>query len=256
MEDRLYVAASLVDPLSAALLVIGLSHLLKRTFKSRAAGLLVLSFGLLLVLLGATHSEMNPPLTRMFLLLPWWALFAAVGLTWIGKQMANALGGRWQWASFAGLVWVAILALNLYQAYVLAPPRMERYQNEVTLYLRMVMQAQQQGSDPMPTFVFITDPGWSPQGISDNLHPVYFPDSPPELKSVVITDANLPAEARALVVDPNTLVVIKPWLTAGWRWDLEDGLRALGKVPCDVKTLKGRTRFQLWHSGGWEMLCG
>jgi hypothetical protein len=256
MEEKLYVAASHVDPLSGALVLIGLSYLLKLALKARAPRLLVVCFGGLLVLLGATHSELYPPLTRMFLLLPWWALFAAVGLTWIGKQIASALGGRWQWVHVAGLVWVAVLALNLYQAYVLCPLRMERYQNEVTLYLRMVMQAQQQGRDPMPTFIFITDPGWSPEGISDNLHPVYFPDSPPELRSVVITGADLPAEARALIVDPNTLVVIKPWLTAGWRWDLEDGLRALGKVPCDIKTLKGRTRFQLWHSGGWAMLCG
>jgi len=183
-------------------------------------------------------------------------LFAAVGLTWVVEQIGNVLGGRWHIAGFVGLVMVAILALNVYQAYVLAPPRMERYQNEVTLYLRMVMQAQEQHSGPVPTFVFITDPGWSPEGISDNLHPVYFAGSPPVLRSVVVTDANLPAEARALIADPNTLVVIKPWLTAGWRSDLEDGLRALGKVPCDIKTLKGTTRFQLWHSGGWGMLCG
>jgi hypothetical protein len=256
IDERHFVASSYVDPLSAALVIVGLSYILKLALKARTARFLLLSFSVLLVLLGATHGEVNPPTTRMFLLLPWWALFAAVGLTWVVEQIANVLGGRWHIAGFWGLAMVAILTLNLYQAYVLTPPRMERYQNEVTLYLRMVMQAQEQHSDPMPAFVFITDPGWSPEGIRDNLHPVYFPDSPPELKSVVVTDANLPAEARALIADPNTLVVIKPWLTASWRSNLEDGLRALGKVPCDIKTLKGTTRFQLWHSGGWGTLCG
>jgi len=256
IDERHFVASSYVDPLSAALVIVGLSYILTLALKARTARFLLLSFGLLLVLLGATHGEVSPPTTRAFLLLPWWALFAAVGLTWIGEQIANVLGGRWYIAGFWGLVMCAILTLNLYQAYVLAPPRMERYQNEVTLYLRMVMQAQAQHSDPMPTFVFITDPGWSPEGISDNLHPVYFPDWPPALKSVVVTGATLPAEARALIADPNALVVIKPWLTASWRSNLEDGLRSLGKVPCDIKTLKGTTRFQLWHSGGWGMLCG
>jgi len=256
VEEKHFVASSYVDPLSAVWVVIGLSYVLKRALKTRTARLLLLGFFLLLVLLGATHSEINPPTTRMFLLLPWWALFAAVGLTWTGEQLGRALGRNWAGSALIGFALVAVLGLNLYQAYVLAPPRMERYQNEVTLYLRMVMQAEEQRSDPMPTFVFITDPGWSPEGISDNLHPVYFPDSPPELKSVVITDANLPTDARSLIADPNTLVVIKPWLTASWRRDLEEVLRALGKVPCDIKTLKGRTRFQLWHSGGWDMLCG
>jgi hypothetical protein len=251
-----YVASSHVDPLSAALVIIGVSYMLKLALRIRFARVLLLCLGLFVLLVGVSHSETSPPNTRMFLLLPWWTLFAAVGLTWLGEQIGNVLGVKEHIAGFVGLVLVAILALNLYQAYVLAPPRMERYQNEVTLYLRMVMQAQEQRSDPMPTFVFITDPGWSPEGISENLHPVYFPDSPPALKSVVVTDATLPPEARALIVDPNTLVVIKPWLAASWRSALEDGLRSLGKVPCDIKTLRGTTRFQLWHSGGWGMLCG
>lgn len=251
-----YVASSHVDPLAAALIIVGLSYLLKLGLKTGPARVLLLCFGLELFLVGASHSEIAPPNTRMFMLLPWWALFAAVGLVWIREQIGGLLGRRWHADSFVGFVMIAILVLNLYQAYVLAPTRMDRYQNEVTLYLRMVMQAQQEHRDPMPRFVFVTDPGWSPEGISDNLHPVYFPDAPPDLRSVVVTDATLPAEGRALIADPNALVVIKPWLAASWRTDLEDSLRSLGKVPCDIKTLSGRTRFQLWHSGGWTSLCG
>jgi len=250
-----FVAASHVDPLSAALVIVGLAYLLKLVPKTRPALLLILSFAVLLVLAGASHGARLPPTTRMFLLLPWLALFAAVGLTWIQEQIRRLLGKQWPMASFTLVVLTVVIGLNLYQAYSLSPLRMERYQNEVTLYLRMAMQAQQQ-SDTLPTFVFITDPTWSPQGISDNLHPVYFPVSPPQLVSVIVTDMNIPDAARPLISDPNSVVVIKPWLEEGWKAALEASLRSLGKSPCDIKTLTGRVRFQLWHSGGWTALCG
>ncbi len=250
-----FVAASHVDPLSAALVIVGLAYLLKLVPKTQPALVLILSFAVLLLLVGASHGQRLPPTTRMFLLLPFLALFAAIGLTWIQEQIRGLLGKEWPMASFTLLVLAVVIVLNLYQAYSLSPRRMERYQNEVTLYLRMAVQAKQQ-SGMLPTFVFITDPTWSPEGISDNLHPVYFPASPPQLVSVIVTDTNIPDTARPLISDPNSVVVIKPWLGQSWKAALEASLRSLGKGPCDIKTLTGRVRFQLWHSGGWTALCG
>jgi hypothetical protein len=191
----------------------------------------------------------------MFLLLPWWALCAAVGLTWLERQLANLVGKRWPATAFYVAFLAAGLACNLYQAYALGPRRMDRYQNEVTLYLKIAMQAQQQRDDPMPTFVFITDPAWSPQGIRDNLHPVYFPAAPPELVPVVVTEAVLPREAHSLIAKVDTLVVIKPWMSESWSREIEKALIALGKVPCDIATLTGSVRLQLWHSEEWSTLC-
>ncbi len=256
IQESHFVAASHLDPLSAALVIVGLAYLLKLVPRTRPARVLILTFAVLLVLVGASHGARLPPTTRMFLLLPWLALFAAVGLTWIQGQIRGLLGKGWPMATFTLVILAAVIGLNLYQAYSLSPLRMERYQNEVTLYLRMAMQAQEQQSDRLPTFVFITDPTWSPQGISDNLHPVYFPTSPPQLVSVIVTDTNIPDAARPLISDPNSVVVIKPWLEEGWKAALEASLKSLGKGPCDIRTLTGRVRFQLWHSGGWGALCG
>jgi hypothetical protein len=256
IRESHFVAASHVDPLSAALVIIGMAYLIKLVRTMRPALLLILSFSVLVLLVGASHGELLPPTTRMFLLLPGLAWFAAVGLTWVQQQIRRLLGRDWPMASFTTVVLTAVIGLNLYQAYSLSPRRLERYQDEVTLYLRMAMQAQEQQSEPLPTFVFITDPTWSPQGISDNLHPVYFPASPPELVTVIVTDTTIPQAARALISDPNSVVVIKPWLAEGWKAALEASLRSLGKGPCDIKTRTGRVRFQLWHSGGWTALCG
>ena len=256
VRETHFVAASYVDPLSGALVLLGLACLLKLARSNAAARVLLLCFGVLFLLVGGSHNEVHPSTTRMLLLLPWWALFAAVGLTWLGRQIGDVVGDQLPMTAFYGVALVAAFALNLYQAYALGPRHMDRYQNEVTLYLRMALQAQQQRGRAMPTFVFVTDPTWSPEGISDNLHPVYFPTSPPALMPVVVTETALPSEAQALIADPNTLVVIKPWADEGWKGELGLALGALGKVPCDITTLTGRVRFQLWHSGGWGMLCG
>ncbi len=256
LRETHFVVASYVDPLSGALVLLGLASLLRLARRNPAARELLLCFGVLFLLVGGSHNEVLPLTTRMFLLLPWWALFAAVGLSWLGRQIGDLVSDQRTVTAFYVVALVAAFALNLYQAYSLGPRRQDRYQNEVTLYLRMALQAQQQRDRAMPTFVFVTDPTWSPVGISDNLHPVYFPTLPPKLVPVVVTENALPSEAQALIADPNTLVVIMPWAAEGWKGELGQALGALGKVPCDITTLTGRVRFQLWHSGGWGMLCG
>jgi len=251
-----FVVSSHMDPLSGALVLLGLACLFKLARRNKPARAFLLCFGLLFLLVGGSHNEVLPPTTRMFMLLPWWSLCAAVGLTWLGTQIGHVVGDQWPTAGFYAVNLAVILVLNFYQAYGLGPRRMDRYQNEVTLYLRMALQVQEQRGRAMPTFVFVTDPSWSPEGIGENLHPVYFPAAPPELLPVVVTDTTLPAEAQALIAGPNTLVVIKPWMSEGWKSELGEALSALGKVPCDITTLTGTVRFQLWHSGEWGMLCG
>ncbi len=256
VHESHFVAVSYVDPLSAALLVLGMAHLLKQIRKRRFALFLMLGFAMLLLLVGASSGVAYPPTTRMFLLLPWFALFAAVGLTWMQRQITNLLGNQTSMATFSGLAMIAVIGLNLYQAYPLSRQRMEQYQNLAMLYLRTAMRAQELEGDSPKTFVFITDPAWGIDGIKGTLQQVYsVPTSPLQVIQVTVTDTNLPEAARTTIADPSSLVIIKPWLDAQWKSTLEVALQELGKVPCDIKTTGGAVRFQLWHSGGADTLC-
>jgi hypothetical protein len=58
---------------------------------------------MLLLLIGATHSTDLPPNTRMFMLVPWFSVVAALGAQWMARHVRGLIGG--------------IFALNLYQAY-------------------------------------------------------------------------------------------------------------------------------------------
>ncbi len=256
IDESHFVAVSYIDPLSGALLVVGMAYLVKEIRKTRFAPFLVLGFFLLLLGLGASHDGSWPPTTRMFLLLPFFVLFAALGLTWVEQQLRRVCGNRICAVGFVPLVLITVLGYNLCQAYPLSRHRMERYQNLETLFLRVAMRAQELEGEWAKTFVFITDPAWSIDGIRHNQQRVYsVPSSPAQLVQVTVTDTNLPESAHAIIADPNSVVIIKPWLDAEWKRALAVSLQELGKVPCDVKTLRGTVRFQLWHSGGLETLC-
>ena len=85
IEESHFVAISYLGPLTAAFVFIGIASLFPKMRREKFAGFLVVSFFYLLFFLGATHDRLFPSTTRMFLLLPWFTIFAAVGFRWIMK---------------------------------------------------------------------------------------------------------------------------------------------------------------------------
>ncbi len=84
-----FVVVSYVDPLTAALVWIGLACFLWLAVRERFAAFSLIGFTALLLLAGASHDRQFPTATRMFLLLPWYALFAAAGLTWLLAELQS-----------------------------------------------------------------------------------------------------------------------------------------------------------------------
>ncbi len=247
-----FVVVSYVDPLTAALAWIGIACFLWLAVRERFAAFFVIGFAALLFLVGASHDRQFPTATRMFLLLPWYALFAAAGLTWLlsGLQSVGLARGRGR--GLVVLVFIVVLGLNLYQAYPLARDRMGGLQSLETLFLRTVQRAQRDEAVAPKTYVFVTDPSWSSIGIQ--MIPEVYPVRA-KITEVVISDPSLPESAIPLIADRNALVIIKPWLDPSWQEALAAPLSALGKVPCPIHTTNGDVRFTLWHApeNGW--LC-
>jgi 4-amino-4-deoxy-L-arabinose transferase-like glycosyltransferase len=247
-----FVAVSYVDPITAAFTWIGLACFLRLAFRERFAAFALISFAVLLVLVGASHDRPFPSTTRMFLLLPWYGIFAAAGLTWLLAELQSVDILRGSARALLVLIFLAILGLNLYQAYPLARDRMAGLQSLETLFLRTVQRAERDGGGAGKTYVFVTDPSWSSVGIQ--MIPEVYPVKA-KISEVVINDPSLPAAAAPLLADRNTLVIIKPWLDPTWQTMLEAPLRGLGKEPCPIRATNGDIRFTLWHSpqDGW--LC-
>ena len=247
-----FVVVSYVDPLTAVFTWVGLMCLMRLAFRARFAAFAVISFAALLFLVGASHDREFPTATRMFLLLPWYALCAAAGLTWLLAELRSVGLLRGQGRGLVSLVFIVALGFNLYQAYPLARDRMAGLQSLETLFLRTVQRAQHGEGAILKTYVFITDPSWTSVGIQmiPEVYPVHA-----KIAEVVIGEPDLPESTAPLIADRNTLVIVKPWLDASWQATLEAPLRSLGKEPCPIRATNGDIRFTLWHApeNGW--LC-
>jgi 4-amino-4-deoxy-L-arabinose transferase-like glycosyltransferase len=251
-QESHFVVVSYVDPLTTALVWLGLACFLRLVFRERFAAFCLIGYAVLLFLVGASHDRQFPTATRMFLLLPWYALFAAAGLTWLVAELRSIglLYGNGR--GLVALVFVIALGLNLYQAYPLARDRMGGLQSLETLFLRTVQWAQRGEESARKTYVFVTDPSWSSVGIQ--MIPEVYPVRA-KIAEVVISGPSLPESAAPLIADRNTLVIIKPWLDPTWQAALEAPLRALGKEPCPIRTTTGDARFTLWHAPNDGWLC-
>jgi hypothetical protein len=248
-----FVTESHIDPLTASLVWLGLALCLVRLVRrDRPAVFAILSFAALVFLVGASHDRPYPPVTRMFLLLPLYALFAAEGLVWLIERVERLGVVQVRPGRIVAVIAVVVIVLNLYQAYALDRDRTVSLQTWESLLLRVVQQAGQREPDSRKTCVFITDPSWTSYGIQQwpALYPMWV-----QFTDVIVKEPILPEPARQLIGQRDTLVVLKPDLDPAWVKTLDPALRGLNKVPCPIKATSGDIRFTLWHAPELGWLC-
>lgn len=245
-----FVTASYLDPLSVALALPGMALLFRWAGRKRFALFWVMGLAALLFFVGASHDRTHPPNTRMFLLLPWWTLAAAVGLNWLWEQLARVGVPAVVAATLVGCLLAGAAALNVYQAYALSLERVTSPQTLENLYLRLAGRVGQ-----TRTFVFVTDSQWGIDGLR-LLQEVYsIPPSPAQLAQVTLTAPEFATADEALVDDQNSLVIIVPWLRQDWQQAIEPLLARMGKSPCPITATNGDWRFNVWSFGDSPELC-
>jgi 4-amino-4-deoxy-L-arabinose transferase-like glycosyltransferase len=254
-EESHFVTVSYVDPLTAVFAFIGIACLLRWGWRERFTRFLLAGLAVLLLFVGASHDRIFPPATRMFLLLPWFALIAAIGLIWLVERMKQAGLPRLPLVGLVASVLVAVVGLNLYQAYTLSWQRMTGLQSVESLFLRLAMRVQNVVAEPPKTFVVVTDSKWGIGGLQ-MLQQVYsVPPSPGQLVQVTVAGPSFSESDRAIIVDRNALVIIQPRMDEFWQKSLESSLEKLDKVPCGIKTTNGTLRFTLWYSPELTRMC-
>ena len=113
-----YVDAAHLDPLSSLLLLIGAAVLIVSARRSRVALWLLAAFLLVCLFTGGFAPYPYPPIARTYILIPFYALFAAFGISQLFAWLRSSRAAR-----FALPIWIilmlAIPALNFYQFFVL-----------------------------------------------------------------------------------------------------------------------------------------
>jgi hypothetical protein len=181
---------------------------------------------------------------------------AAMGIGWLLDGML-ALGARRRPRAvvLAGLL-AAIGGLNIYQAYTLEYQRALPVLGLESLYLRLAERAAALESRTASTFVFVTDASWGIDGMLMLQHTYGVPASSSQVARVALDTPQLPEEARVRLADPNTLVIVQPWLPESWHQSLSSQLEDLGKQSCPVSSAPGQhVVFMLWHGPDFASLC-
>ncbi len=114
-----FISGAHLDPLSSMLMLLGLGVLLTQIFKRRLAVWALVSFLLACLFVGGLAPYPYPPLARTFILVIFYAIFAAVGAEWLLAGVRQFASGRLASTSIWLLLILAIPALNLYQFFVL-----------------------------------------------------------------------------------------------------------------------------------------
>jgi hypothetical protein len=236
-----FVAVGLVDLVTAALVIVGFGALL-RSGDRQSRGFLLSSLAILLILVGALHGYSSPPLTRMFLLLPWLAILGGLGLLWLESALrdlgASERAVRRVTVGLLGL----ILAVNLVQAYPLSRLRMAvHYQSPQVLLLREADTL----LAPGPTHARLLILSMPDDPLRDSvarmlrLHHVRFDES-----SLVEEGALEVPESE--LSDARTMVLIAPRVPDPLHSQLEARLLAAGKTACSFRSSIGQVRLLVW----------
>ncbi len=260
-DETHYVVSSFIDPLSAALLPAGLAWTLLQVRRSRFALFWSLGFFYMLFAVGATHDRLTPSVTRMFMLLPWFCLYAAAGLAWLAAELRGppARAAHWRASLAAGLsalLILAMIALNLYMAYSLSRQRTIGVPSLEVLFLRLLQREEQLRPDARLTYFFITEENWGIDGLRVQRDVYNLPRSQEQLMRTVIDAPALPLESIGILASEDTLVILQPWMKEELRLPIETQVSILNKQRCDIRDApETDIRFTLWLNEKWWYLC-
>ncbi len=250
-QETHFVAASYIDPLSAAFALIGFSLLLSKFRSHKFATFFVTGFAFLLFFLGATHDRSVPSTTRMFLLLPWFAVFSAIGFTWIIRRSRFLHSSRPVMSIIAGVIMLGCLGFNLYQAFPLAQKRMaNRYHSFQVLFLRDAAHLLRPRNDVDPQITILTQPQTHLLESLYELLDIYrIPYSREQLVEVGAVDfLEDESEYDQWLHDEHSLIIITPWVYGEIRTSIERVLIQAGKQPQEVKNSMGETVYAVWET--------
>jgi 4-amino-4-deoxy-L-arabinose transferase-like glycosyltransferase len=257
-QESHLVPVAYADPLSSAFILIGLVLSFKFALQKRFSMYSLVCFLFLLVAVGVSHDRRFPPTTRMFMLLPWLAFFAAEGITWLADKFVSLNITRWTRNGILAVLLIAIAFLNIYQAYSLSLSRNNANQTLEALFLGIVQRLPEfepTRAKPL-TFLFITNHEWGIDGLHMLMQAYPYAASKIQLQEEKLAEPVISEWLQPLIAGRETLVILQPNLNADWQVKLGEQLMNMGKEPCEIKEYTGKdTRFTLWHSADLQGLC-
>lgn len=279
VNESHYVMVSYVDPLTSILIPIGMAWVLQQFNHNRFARFVFISFALFLFAVGASSGRSYPSATRMFMLLPWFMFFGALGAEWIWikrtklasllQKIGSPLSFIWEnkkvpgfslfkldknWAGKLFLFFVMIL--NIYMAYVLFPSRSAGSNSIEKLFLRQVERDQTFKYHDQITYLFVTDESWGIDGFQIYPKMFHLPASGIQIQRTVINGAGLDQRYKELAENDLTVIILQPSLDVEIQNNLAKYFFSLEKDICHIReTPDSGIRYLVFLSPEYSELC-
>lgn len=242
-KETHHLRVAYVDVITATLVLIGLGVLLRRVRLDKFAMAVLTSF-VLLALVGATHGTDVPPNTRMFLLVPWFALIAAIGLQWFAFRLEIfVLPLRAQQGILAALL-TLVLGLNLYIAFDTQTRAPTGYLDFDALFIQLAKKLDALPDDAPKTILFVYNSAdHHVPSLREELAINYIPTY---LREWDVTKRTLSTGAVRLLAGGHD-VVISPKLPPEVQQGYASFLAAHGRVECPILSDLRVKRFGVWY---------
>jgi 4-amino-4-deoxy-L-arabinose transferase-like glycosyltransferase len=279
VNESHYVAVSYVDPLTAILIPIGMAWVVQQFNHNKFARFVFLSFAVFLFEVGASSGRFYPSTTRMFMILPWFMFFGALGAEWIWikrTKLASLLQIKVtplpfirenkktpefslfklnkNWAGKLFLFFVMIL--NIFMAYALFPSRSAGSASIEKLFLRQVERDQAFKYHDQITYLFVTDESWRIDGFQIYPKMFHLPASVIQLQRTVINGAGIDQRYKELAESDLTVIILQPSLDIEIQNNLANYFYSLNKDVCRVReTPDSDVRYLAFISPEYSELC-
>ena len=253
-EQSHFVFSSYVDPLTAMLILIGLAALLSHFLRQKFIMFWILSFAIMVLLAGSSHDQTYPKATRMFLLLPFFAFFAAIGLSWLQIKLRKVSGNKRFSKISSRILLIIVILLNIYQAYVKSP---KYYKGKFeSSYLSTIENIEKIYTNDPKTFLLLTSEEWRIYA-SQVFQEAY--GIPREWDRIIELDAsqlNGSTKTTELIKQGNAFVIIRPSNDGSLQKTVEEQISALGEKLCPIMDRPGgNLLFDLWYPEGFDYAC-
>ena len=253
-EQSHFVFSSYVDPLTAMLILIGLAALLSHFLRQKFITFWIISFAIIVFLAGSSHEQTYPKATRMFLLLPFFAFFAATGVSWLQINLREICRNNSFPKISTNILIILVILLNTYQAYVKSP---EFYQGKFeSSYVSTIENIEKKYTNDPKTFLLLTSEEWGIYA-SQVFQEAY--GIPREWDRIIELDAsqlNGSTKTTELIKQGNTFVIIRPSNDGSLQKTVEEQISALGEKLCPIMDRPGgNLLFDLWYPEGFDYAC-
>lgn len=252
-----FVVSSLVDPLMAVFVPLGFLLSIINVRSHRFFTFLTISVLIEIIVMSITNPYDAPPMTRMFVFIPFYVVYIALGLDWVVRILAGfSYQPRRYYYWMITCVMVAAGILNIVQSTIILDKRTERYPIQ-SIILRLFQHDALASPDEDKSYLFLTDNNFAFYFFETFVDVYGVPDSKAQLENLILESTEIPDNWLQQIKENEDLVIIvpysvKPELFEAWQPILSQS----GKSVCEVKDQLGSYKYyQFWYSQKYPNLC-